>query len=51
MIKIIDILSTLGSRLSRFGTDERTNSVIEQAIADNSWFTREDILRAVDAIC
>ena len=51
MIKIIDILSTLGTRLSRFGTDERTNSVIEQAIADNSWFTREDILRAVDAIC
>lgn len=51
MIKIIDILSTLGSRLSRFGTDERTNGVIEQAIADNSWFTREDILRAVDAIC
>lgn len=51
MIKIIDILSTLGTRLSRFGTDERTNGVIEQAIADNSWFTREDILRAVDAIC
>lgn len=51
MINILDTLSSLGSRLRNFGTDERTNGVIEQAIAENGWFTREDILRAVDAIC
>lgn len=51
MINIVDTISTLDSRLRTFGTDERTNRVIEQAIAENGWFTREDILRAVDAIC
>lgn len=51
MMTIVDILSTLGSRLRHFGSDERTDTVIRQAIAENGWFTREDILRAVDAIC
>lgn len=46
----VEILSTLGQRLRHFGCDEHTNRIIEQAIAENSWFTREDILRAVDAI-
>lgn len=46
-----EIFSTLGVRLRTFGCDERTNAIIDSAIADNGWFTREDILRAVDAIC
>ena len=50
MTHIVDIFSALGERLTRFGSDENSNRIIEEAIAANGWFTRVDILRAVEAI-
>ena len=50
MKHIVDIFSALGERLTRFGSDENSNRIIEEAIAANGWFTRVDILRAVEAI-
>ena len=50
MKHIVDIFSALGERLTRFGGDENSNRIIEEAIAANGWFTRVDILRAVEAI-
>ncbi len=50
MKHIIDIFSTLGERLVHFGDDESSNRIIDEAIAANGWFTRKDILRAVEAI-
>lgn len=50
MKHIVDIFVALGERLASFGSDERSNCIIEDAIAANGWFTRVDILRAVDAI-
>lgn len=50
MRHIVDIFTTLGERLDNFGNDERSNHIIEDAIAGNGWFTRADILRAVGAI-
>ena len=50
MKHIVDIFSSLGERLTRFGGDDASNSVIDEAIAANGWFTRADILRAVEAI-
>lgn len=47
----IDIFATLGDRLKDFGNDNATRKVIDEAIAANGWFTRDDILRAIDAIC
>ena len=47
---IVDIFSALGERFTRFGSDENSNRIIEEAIAANGWFTRVDILRAVEAI-
>lgn len=47
----IDIFATLGDRLKGFGNDDITHKVIDEAIAANGWFTRDDILRAIDAIC
>ena len=47
----IDIFVALGERLRRFGKDEQSKSVLAEAIAGNEWFTAEDILRAIDAIC
>ena len=40
----------LGQRLAHFGNDEHTQDVIARAITENGWFTRHDILRAVEAI-
>lgn len=48
---IVDIFVALGERLASFGCDERSNRIIDAAIAANGWFTRVDILRAVGAIC
>lgn len=48
---IVDIFVALGERLASFGCDERSNRIIDEAIAANGWFTRVDILRAVGAIC
>lgn len=50
MKHIVDIFTALGERLNNFGSDERSNHIIEDAIAGNGWFTRSDILRAVGAI-
>lgn len=43
-------LVTLGRRLASFGRDAESQRVIETAIAENVWFTRPQILRAVEAV-
>ena len=50
MKHIVDIFSALGERLTSFGGDDASNRIIDKAIAANGWFTRADILRAVEAI-
>ena len=50
MKHIEEIFVALGERLANFGDDEHSNRIIEDALAANGWFTRADILRAVDAI-
>ena len=50
MKHIVDIFSALGERLTRFGSNDASNRIIDEAIAANGWFTRTDILRAVEAI-
>lgn len=50
MKHIIGIFSALGERLTRFGSVDASNRIIDEAIAANGWFTRTDILRAVEAI-
>ena len=50
MKPILEIFTALGEQLNSFGGDDRTNKVIEEAIEANGWFTRADILRAVEAI-
>ena len=47
----IDIFAALGDRLKGFGNDNATHKVVDEVIAANGWFTRDDILRAIDAIC
>lgn len=46
----INIYKALGERLEGFGTTERSRAIIDEAMAENPWFTAEDIVRAVDAI-
>ena len=50
MKHIVDIFSALGERLTHFGGDDASNRIIDEAVAANGWFTRADILRAVEAI-
>lgn len=50
-MRMIDIFSTLGSRLRNFGADNCSAHIINQAIAANEWFSKDDIRMAVDAIC
>ena len=50
MKHIVDIFSALGERFTRFGSDDASNRIIDEAIAANGWFTRTDIMRAVEAI-
>ena len=50
MKRMIDILTELGTRLQAFGDNEHSARIINEAIAQNEWFSREDILMAVDAI-
>ena len=47
---MIDIFSTLGGRLSHFGKDTTSPEVIRRAMADNPWFSENDIIMAVEAI-
>ncbi|MCL2561959.1 MAG: acyl-CoA reductase [Rikenellaceae bacterium] len=48
--KLTDIFAALGERLKDFGATHETAAVIERATAANGWFTRADIVRAVEAI-
>lgn len=50
MKHVVDIFIALGERLADFGSDDHSNRIIEEAVAANGWFTRSDILRAIDAI-
>lgn len=50
MKDIVDIFVALGERLARFGGDDASNRIIDKAIAANGWFTRKDVLCAVEAI-
>lgn len=50
MKDIVDIFVALGERLARFVSDDASNRIIDEAIAANGWFTRKDILCAVEAI-
>lgn len=51
MIDRIAIFAELGVRLRSFGKEPHTCRIIDQAIEQNEWFSREDILLAIDAIC
>lgn len=46
----IEIFATLGERLKDFGTTDEHREIVSLAIADNPWFTKEDIHRAIEAI-
>lgn len=50
-MRMIDIFTTLDSRLRDFGADDRSAHIIAQAIAANEWFSETDIKMAIDAIC
>lgn len=47
----IDLFAALGEELRRFGRDEASRPVIEQACRENRWFTLDDIRYAVEALC
>ena len=51
MLNTIDIFTKLGERLAQFGKSTESIALMERAVAENSWFTHEDIERAVKAIC
>ena len=51
MTERIDIFAELGVRLSTFGKEPHTQRIIDEAIEQNEWFSREDIKLAIDAIC
>ena len=51
MIERIDIFAELGVHLRSFGKEPHTQRIIDEAIEQNEWFNREDILLAIDAIC
>ena len=50
MKSTIQIFTELGLRLAEFGSDDRSRSVIARAVAENEWFSVEDIRCAVDAV-
>lgn len=50
MRSVVDIFDTLGRRLAEFGRDEASCRAMAQAVAENEWFSEEDIRYAVDAI-
>ena len=50
MKSTIQIFSELGVRLAEFGADEKSRSVIAHAVAENEWFSVEDICYAVEAV-
>ena len=46
----IEIFATLGQRLASFGQEATTRALMAEAIAQNPWFTNDDIVRAIRAI-
>ena len=50
MRDIIEIFAALADKLQGFGDDSHTSAIIDNAIEQNGWFTRPDIVRAVEAI-
>ena len=50
MLDMVGILSTLGARLSDFGHTPTSQRVIDEAVAQNGWFTPTEITTAVEAI-
>lgn len=50
MKSTVQIFSELGVRLAEFGSEERSRSVIARAVAENEWFSVNDICYAVEAI-
>ncbi|MFI3317638.1 MAG: acyl-CoA reductase [Rikenellaceae bacterium] len=50
MKSVIEIFSTLGDRLINSGRDSCQSDVINAACRENSWFSREDIIYAVEAL-
>ena len=50
MLDMVGILSTLGARLSDFGHTPTSQRIIDEAVAQNGWFTPTEITTAVEAI-
>jgi hypothetical protein len=50
MIDRLELFCRLGERLRDFGKTPESERLIAQSVEANGWFTREDIIRAVDAI-
>lgn len=50
MKSTVEIFSELGRRLAGFGSDEVSRSVVARAVAENEWFSVNDICYAVEAI-
>lgn len=49
--RLINTFVRLGTELRTMGHTAEGDAIIARAIEDNAWFTRADILRAVEAIC
>ena len=50
MKSTVEIFSELGARLAEFGSDDVSRSVVARAVAENEWFSVNDIRYAVEAI-
>ncbi len=50
MKSVVEIFTSLGDRLLEFGKNTDTQSVIDAAIAENGWFTKEEICCSIEAI-
>lgn len=50
MKSAVEIFSELGVRLATFGSDDASRSAIVRAVAENEWFSVEDVLYAVEAV-
>lgn len=50
MKSTIQIFSELGERLAAFGSDEVSRSIVARAVAENEWFSVDDIRYAVEAL-
>ena len=50
MKSCVQIFSELGEHLAKFGSDDESRSAIVRAVADNDWFSVNDIRYAVEAL-